>query len=218
MKNIRVYELARELQIESRDLVDKIKTLGILVNGYQSKLSDSECERIRSSLAPKSETTKRTTVIRRRKKAPQPEPAEVPPATVDGDVTHTHSPTESGASDQQATLHETKDATDTEAKTSDGSASLTAVDVSDPSSENSQASKSDISGDVSGNISRAIIKDSAAAQSSPDGDSQDTSGVLSVPNQNLAQLSLRWLKSLLMSVLWLRPKNKKIFLFAPLKP
>ena len=71
MKKIRVYELARELQMESRDLVTKIKAMGILVSSYRSALSEAQCEKIKDALAPKPKTPKHT-VIRRRKKA-QPE-------------------------------------------------------------------------------------------------------------------------------------------------
>ncbi|MCY4380197.1 MAG: translation initiation factor IF-2 [Proteobacteria bacterium] len=68
-KKIRVYQLARELKIESQALVDKIRAMGIEVSSYQSSLSDHDHQKIRTKLQTKSQdSSNRRTVIRRRKK------------------------------------------------------------------------------------------------------------------------------------------------------
>ncbi|MCY4444308.1 MAG: translation initiation factor IF-2 [Proteobacteria bacterium] len=71
MKKIRVYELARQLDMESRVLVDKIKAMGIFISNYQSALSESQCQSIKEKLAAaeKNPAGKKTVIIRRRKKA-----------------------------------------------------------------------------------------------------------------------------------------------------
>lgn len=77
MKKIRVYELARELNIESRDLVDKIKSMGITVSSYQSVLNADQLAKIRKSLGtPPEAPVKKRVVIKRRKKADQVPAAE----------------------------------------------------------------------------------------------------------------------------------------------
>lgn len=72
MTKIRVYELARELNMESRALVDKIKSMGVTVSSYQSVLNADQSAKIRKSLAaaPAAPVKKRV-VIKRRKKADQ---------------------------------------------------------------------------------------------------------------------------------------------------
>ena len=74
MKKIRVYELARELNMESRVLVDKIKSIGVVVSSYQSVLSHDQIAKIRKSFGepPKNEPVKKRVMIKRRKKAPEP--------------------------------------------------------------------------------------------------------------------------------------------------
>ena len=76
MKKLRVYELARELNLESHALVEKIKELGVSVSSYQSVLNADQCEKIRKQLAAPAEPVKKRVVIKRRKKAPPPEPLE----------------------------------------------------------------------------------------------------------------------------------------------
>ncbi len=70
MSKIRVYELARELKIESKLLVNKLKDLGIEVASHQSTLSADQIVKIKRELS--GETTTRApkaspSVIRRRK-------------------------------------------------------------------------------------------------------------------------------------------------------
>lgn len=50
MSKVRVYELARELNIETKMLVTRIKGLGIDISSHQSSLSDEQIDKIRSEL------------------------------------------------------------------------------------------------------------------------------------------------------------------------
>ena len=65
MAKIRVYELARELKMESKALLAKMKDLGIQVPSHQSTLTAAQIEKIRASM----ETSKPKVVVRRRRKA-----------------------------------------------------------------------------------------------------------------------------------------------------
>jgi len=47
---LKVYELAKELGIDSLSLVDKLKALEINVKNHMSEISDTEAEKARSSL------------------------------------------------------------------------------------------------------------------------------------------------------------------------
>ncbi len=80
MAKIRVYELARELNLKNKQLLDKIQELQIEVASHMSSLDDDAVARIKQSMFgqrqdDKKETRVRPTVIRRRRKA-APEPAE----------------------------------------------------------------------------------------------------------------------------------------------
>ena len=55
MKKIRIYELARELNISSKDLIDKLSDLGIGVNSHMSTLSDEDANLVKSILTDKDE-------------------------------------------------------------------------------------------------------------------------------------------------------------------
>lgn len=70
MAKIRVYELARDLGIESKALLAKMKELKIEVSSHQSTLSPAQIDKIRSSFS----AGKPTVVVRRRKKADEEEP------------------------------------------------------------------------------------------------------------------------------------------------
>ncbi len=50
MKKIRIYELARELGISSKDLIEKISSLDIVVNNHMSTLENEEAKIIKSLL------------------------------------------------------------------------------------------------------------------------------------------------------------------------
>ncbi len=80
MSKVRVYELARELKIESKVLVSKVKDMGIDVSSHQSTLSADQVVRIKRQLqGGSSDSAKAPRVIRRRRKevaaSPKPESA-----------------------------------------------------------------------------------------------------------------------------------------------
>jgi translation initiation factor IF-2 len=80
MAKIRVYELAKELQMENKALVDLIREMGVDIKSHSSSLSDEEVSLIKGHLkGTKSlvveEQRVKSTVIRRRKKIVEVEPA-----------------------------------------------------------------------------------------------------------------------------------------------
>ena len=81
MTKVRVYEVARELGVENRDLIQRIATLGIQVRNHMSVLDPVEVDRIKRSLGKDRseamvEERIRPTVVRRkrRKKTEEAEP------------------------------------------------------------------------------------------------------------------------------------------------
>jgi translation initiation factor IF-2 len=80
MAKIRVYELAKELQLENKALVDLIREMGLDIKSHSSSLSDEEVSLIKGrikgtkSLVVEEQRIK-STVIRRRKKVIEVEPA-----------------------------------------------------------------------------------------------------------------------------------------------
>ena len=71
MSKIRVYEIARELGIKNRELLDRIASLGIQVRNHMSSLEPGEAEKVKRSIQRESsertvETRIRPTVVRRR--------------------------------------------------------------------------------------------------------------------------------------------------------
>ncbi len=78
MSKVRVYEVARELGMDNRELLGRIQSLGIQVRNHMSALEPAEVDRVRRALdKDKAENTVETrirkTVIRRRtKKKPAP--------------------------------------------------------------------------------------------------------------------------------------------------
>lgn len=80
MTRIRVHELAKELNMENKDLIDRIVKMGIQVKNHMSTLTDTAVQRIRQQFAEaKAEKIEekriRRDVIRRRKKTPEEETA-----------------------------------------------------------------------------------------------------------------------------------------------
>jgi translation initiation factor IF-2 len=80
MAKIRIYELARDLNMTNQMLVDKIRDLDISVKSHMSSLDDGTVARIKSDLFGKQsetivETRVKPTVIRRRRKAVRVVPA-----------------------------------------------------------------------------------------------------------------------------------------------
>jgi len=96
MSKVRVYEVARELGVENRDLIQRIATLGIQVRNHMSVLDPVEVDRIKRSLGKDRseamvEERIRPTVVRRKRKkksveATQPAEAEAAPADTSGET------------------------------------------------------------------------------------------------------------------------------------
>ncbi len=83
MPKIRVYELAKELQMENKALVDLVRELGIEIKSHSSSLTDEQISLIKGHLkGTKSlvveEQRIKSTVIRRRKKIVEVEPVVEP--------------------------------------------------------------------------------------------------------------------------------------------
>ncbi|MBN1930346.1 MAG: translation initiation factor IF-2 [Desulfobacterales bacterium] len=81
MAKIRVYELARDLNMKNKVLLEKLSDMNISVRSHMSSLDDEIVATIKANLfGAKTDTVDvkrvRPTVIRRRKKRPQEEPAE----------------------------------------------------------------------------------------------------------------------------------------------
>src|SRR5665811_149780 len=80
MPKKRVYELAKELGLENKDLIAHLEKIGITVKSHSSSLEDSEVERIKGELLAREprqivEERIKTTVIRRRAiRTPMEEP------------------------------------------------------------------------------------------------------------------------------------------------
>ena len=73
MSKIRVYELARELNLTNKVLMDKLQGLGIAVGSHMSSLDDEAVQRAKANIFGKKETAVeetriKSTVIRRRRK------------------------------------------------------------------------------------------------------------------------------------------------------
>jgi translation initiation factor IF-2 len=92
MSKIRVYELARELNLTNKVLMDKIQDLGITIGSHMSSLDDEAVQRVKAAFYGKKEaaveeTRIKPTVIRRRRKVTETvgeaaveELAETPPS------------------------------------------------------------------------------------------------------------------------------------------
>jgi len=89
MAKLRVYELAKELDMPNKDLVEKISSLGIQIKGHMSSLEEEEAQLVRDTVMGKSqqlivEKRVRRGVIRRRRKVVKTEP---PPEPVAAEIT-----------------------------------------------------------------------------------------------------------------------------------
>lgn len=78
MGKIRIYELARQLNMQNKPFMDKLQEMGITFTNHMSTLDDDVVERIREALQGKaSDAVEKTrvgaTVIRRRRRAVEPE-------------------------------------------------------------------------------------------------------------------------------------------------
>ena len=76
MARVRVYEIARDLKMESKALVQRLKEMGIDVNTHQSTLSADQVLRIKKELgtgeASSSAKASARKVIRRRRASGEP--------------------------------------------------------------------------------------------------------------------------------------------------
>ena len=89
MTRLRVHELARELNMENKDLIDRIDKLGIQVKNHMSTLTDSAVLKIRQQFSEVRSGSEKVEekrigreVIRRRKRVelePEPEAPQVSP-------------------------------------------------------------------------------------------------------------------------------------------
>ncbi len=82
MAKIRVYELARDLNMTNKELLEKIQEMDIPVSNHMSSLDDAMVDQVRSTVLGKKdvdlvEKRVKPTVIRRRKKVAKPKPAAV---------------------------------------------------------------------------------------------------------------------------------------------
>ena len=59
MSKTRVYELAKELKLPSKDIIEKAKQLGISYNSHMSTMEDGEIATIKASISIKKEATKK---------------------------------------------------------------------------------------------------------------------------------------------------------------
>ena len=73
MARVRVYELARELEVDSKTLISKLKDLKIEVSGHQSTLTALQVNKIKEDFASK---TARKVVVRRRRKVASAAPVD----------------------------------------------------------------------------------------------------------------------------------------------
>jgi len=81
MSKVRVYEVARELGVENRDLIQRMATLGIQVRNHMSVLDPAEVDRVKRALGKdRTETLVeeriRPTVVRRKRRKKTEEAAE----------------------------------------------------------------------------------------------------------------------------------------------
>src|SRR6476659_826124 len=86
MIKTRVYEVARELGLDNREVVAKLATLGIPVRNHMSSIEPGDADRIRRAIEKEKqqnvvEERIRPTVVRRRavKRDDEPEPPPPPP-------------------------------------------------------------------------------------------------------------------------------------------
>ena len=91
MAKIRIYELARELNMKNKELLDKIVAMDIEAKSHMSSLDDDAVEKIRAALFGKQadmieETRVKPTVIRRRRKAVEAELVETDAPEVEAET------------------------------------------------------------------------------------------------------------------------------------
>lgn len=73
MSKTRVYELAKELKLPSKDIIEKAKQLGITYNSHMSTMEDGEVITIKASISTKKEKSKK---VVEKKETPAPKKVE----------------------------------------------------------------------------------------------------------------------------------------------
>ena len=73
MSKTRVYELAKELKLPSKDIIEKAKQLGISYNSHMSTMEDGEIATIKASISTKKEAPKK---VVEKKETPAPKKVE----------------------------------------------------------------------------------------------------------------------------------------------
>ena len=73
MSKTRVYELAKELKLPSKDIIEKAKQLGITYNSHMSTMEDGEIATIKASISTKKEAPKK---VVEKKETPAPKKVE----------------------------------------------------------------------------------------------------------------------------------------------
>ena len=73
MSKTRVYELAKELKLPSKDIIEKAKQLGITYNSHMSTMEDGEIATIKASISTKKEDPKK---VVEKKETPAPKKVE----------------------------------------------------------------------------------------------------------------------------------------------
>ena len=73
MSKTRVYELAKELKLPSKDIIEKAKELGISYNSHMSTMEDGEIATIKASISTKKEAPKK---VVEKKETPAPKKVE----------------------------------------------------------------------------------------------------------------------------------------------
>ena len=73
MSKTRVYELAKELKLPSKDIIEKAKQLGIIYNSHMSTMEDGEIATIKASISTKKEAPKK---VVEKKETPAPKKVE----------------------------------------------------------------------------------------------------------------------------------------------
>lgn len=104
-KTTRVYELARDLNMTNKDLLEKLREMEIEVGSHMSSLDEETVARVKDNLRGKpasqiEEVRVKPTVIRRRKKVVKPKPAEEEP--VEEAPTEEAEPTEATTASAEA--------------------------------------------------------------------------------------------------------------------
>ncbi len=125
MAKIRVYELARDLNMTNKVLIDKMSQAGIAVKSHMSSLDDDAVAQVKEALLGKKaeqveETRIKPTVIRRRRKVVKQAVEEVDTATIEAQDAEAQPATEDAAGEEtvaETPPVEARDATSAEADT-----------------------------------------------------------------------------------------------------